>query len=182
MQIGDNCVTLIKRWESFRANPYVCPAGWWTVGYGALEGPDGLPVTVRTLPVTLGQAEVMLQRDARRAASAVNRLCPVTLTQPQFDALCSFTFNLGGGALQRSTLRQCVLRGDHARARTEFLKWCKTRDPKTGLYRRLPGLVARRAQEAALYAGLAFGSVLSAKAGLGPLGMGIVGARKTSGR
>lgn len=84
MRIGEDGIALIKHWESFRANPYVCPAGWWTVGYGAIHGPDGLPVTRRTLPVTRLQADFMLNRDARRAAAAVNRLCPVALTPRQF--------------------------------------------------------------------------------------------------
>jgi GH24 family phage-related lysozyme (muramidase) len=157
MRIGEDGIALIKRWESFRASPYLCPAGWWTLGYGAIHGPDGLPVTKQTLAVTEAQAELMLERDTGLAAAAVNRLCPVPLTAPNFDALCSFAFNLGAGALQRSTLRQCVLRGDHAAAAAEFPKWCKARNLKTGVYRPLPGLVARRAQEAALYVGGVFG-------------------------
>ena len=79
------------------------------------------------------------------AERAVLRLIPVPLTDGQFDALGSFTFNLGGGALQRSTLRRVVNRGDHEDVPQQFMRWVWANGHK------LNGLIKRRADEAALY-------------------------------
>ena len=73
------------------------------------------------------------------------RLIKIPLTDNQFAALVSFTFNLGGGALQRSTLRQKVNRKEHGEVPAEFMKWVRAGG------RKLPGLIKRRAAEAALY-------------------------------
>jgi GH24 family phage-related lysozyme (muramidase) len=92
-------------------------------------------------------AEMLLRKDAALAESAVSRLIAVTLTDAQFDALVSFVFNLGAGALQRSTLRRRVNRQEHVEAPHEFMKWVWAAG------RKLPGLIKRRSAEAILYAG-----------------------------
>lgn len=143
-------LALIKRFEGFSATPYVCPAGWWTIGFGAVRGPDGQPVTAATPPITEEEAEILLRRDATFAERAVLRLISVPLADGQFDALVSFTFNLGGGALQRSTLRRKVNREEHADVPEEFRKWV------WGGGKRLPGLVKRRENETTLYIGSSF--------------------------
>ena len=79
------------------------------------------------------------------AERAVLRLIKVPLTDGQFDALVSFTFNLGSGALQRSTLRRKVNREEHEEVPAEFLRWVWAGG------RKLRGLVRRRAAESVLY-------------------------------
>jgi lysozyme len=143
--VTDEGLALIKRFEGFSATPYLCPAGWWTIGWGAVRGPDGRPITAATAPVTEEDAEALLRRDVALGEYAVLRLISVSLADGQFDALVSFTFNLGAGALQRSTLRRKVNREDHGDVPKEFRKWV------WGGGKRLPGLTLRRNAEAWLY-------------------------------
>lgn len=139
--ITEQGLSLIRRFEGFAATPYVCPAGYLTVGYGhVVKNPGAFKQ-----PISQDEASQMLGIDVEAAEHAVLRLVRVPLTDGQFDALVSFTFNLGGGALQRSTLRRKVNREEHADVPTEFLKWV------WGGGRKLPGLVKRRRAEAALY-------------------------------
>jgi lysozyme len=145
--ITEQGLALIKRFEGFSPTPYLCPAGWWTIGWGAIHGLDGQPVTAATLPVTEEEAETLLRRDVAVAERAVLRLIKVPLTDGRFDALTSFAFNLGGGALQRSTLRRKVNREEHAEVPDEFRKWV------WGGGRKLPGLIRRREAEAEMYVG-----------------------------
>jgi lysozyme len=144
-RVTDEGLALIKRFEGFSDTPYLCPAGWWTIGFGAVHGPDGLPVTAATAPVTEEAAEALLRRDVGLAERAVLRLITVPLADGQFDALVSFTFNLGAGALQRSTLRRKVNREEHVEVPPEFHKWV------WGGGKRLPGLVKRREAEGQRY-------------------------------
>lgn len=136
---------IIRAFEGFVARPYVCPAGVWTIGYGATRDAGGRPVTRETPPLDPEQAAALLARDVGEAEGAVARLLPVPLTDDQYAALVSFTFNLGGGALQRSTLRQRILRGEHGAVPAELAKWVR------GGGRVMAGLVRRRAAEAALF-------------------------------
>lgn len=139
--ITQNGLELIKRYEGFRAEPYLCPGGYWTIGYGhVIKSPKDYPYSL-----TNDEALELLMQDVVRAESAVLRLIRVPLTKGQFDALVSFTFNLGGGALQRSTLRRKVNREEHADVPDELMKWVWAGGKK------LKGLVRRRAAEAALY-------------------------------
>jgi len=94
---------------------------------------------------TAAEVDSILAADLQRFERGVLRLCPVPLTQGQFDALVSFSFNVGLGSLQRSTLRMKTNRGDKLGAAEEFSKWTK------GGGKVLPGLVKRRKDEAALY-------------------------------
>jgi len=146
MRVSDRGRALIKHHEGVRPKPYRCPAGLWTVGVGHLIG-DG-----KTLPPewnrTFSPDEVdrLLAADLRRFESGVLRLCPVSLTQGQFDALVSFAFNLGLGGLQRSSVRMCTNRGDTEGAVQGLMKYTKAGGKV------LPGLLKRRNDEAALYA------------------------------
>lgn len=145
MRVSAKCIEMIKHHEGVRYEPYRCPAGLWTVGVGHLIG-DG-----KTLPpdwkrkFSTQEVDSILAADLRRFERGVLRLCPVPLSQGQFDALVSFSFNVGLGALQRSTLRMKTNRGDKSGAVKEFMKWTK------GGGRVLPGLVTRRKDEANLY-------------------------------
>ena len=140
MNISQTGLALIKHFEGYFPKPYLCPAGVKTIGYGHVIWP-GETYT----HLTESQATQLLLKDLYQAERAVKRLIKTALTQGQFDALVSFTFNLGSGSLQRSTLRRKINRGDHKDAPAEFLKWSKCHG------RVLRGLLRRRQAEARLY-------------------------------
>ena len=133
---------LIKRFEGFSPKIYICPAGYPTIGYGhvVLAHEQDQFAT----GITQAEATALLRKDVRIAERAVLRLITVPLTDGQFDALISFTFNLGAGRLQTSTLRRRVNQGDWQQAVRELRRWIY------GGGRPLPGLITRRNHEAAL--------------------------------
>ena len=136
--------TLLKTWEGCRLSAYPDPASGgapWTIGYGH-TGAEVVP----GLTITQEQAEAWLQSDAAEAAGAVDRLCRgVALTAHQRDALISFCFNVGAGALECSTLRKRLLAGEAAALvlAQELPRWCK------GPHGPVEGLKRRRAAEVA---------------------------------
>ena len=135
---------LIKRFEGFSPTIYTCPAGYLTIGYGHVVRGDERERF--TEGIDEQEAENLLQRDVRWAERGVLRLIEVPLTDGQFDALASFTFNLGTGALQRSTLRRKVNREEHAQVPQELMRWVWAGG------NRLKGLEIRRRAEAERYA------------------------------
>lgn len=139
MQISKAGLDLIKQFEGLYLNAYRCPAGVPTIGYGHTAG------VAMGQTITQQQADDYLRRDVRQFERAVARLVTVPLTQGQFDALVSFAFNLGEGALAQSTLLRLLNAGDHAGAAAQFDRWNKADG------RVLPGLVRRRAAERALF-------------------------------
>ena len=139
--ITQNGIDLIKRFEGFSRTVYFCPAGYQTIGYGHVVKPH----EDFSAGIDEAQAEELLRQDAAIAEQAVLRLINVPLTDCQFDALVSFTYNLGGGALQRSTLRRKVNHEEHADVPEQFMRWVWAGG------RKLKGLVRRRAAEAGLY-------------------------------
>jgi spore coat assembly protein SafA len=143
MSLSQNGVDLIKGFEGLRLNAYQDSVGVWTIGYGHTAG-------VRPGDhITQAQAEAFLKQDTGWAQQAVRDNVKVPLTQGQFDALTSFTFNLGAGALKGSTLLRELNAGHYATAQKEFGKWVHAGG------QRLEGLVRRRAAEAALFGGQA---------------------------
>ena len=147
---------MIKHHEGVRYKPYRCPAKLWTVGVGHVLYPvqGRLPLDQRdSFPLesndsrTFSSDEVngTLSADLQRFEIGVARLFPMVLTTGQNDALVSFSFNLGLGGVQRSTLRAKVLRGEIEEAADEFLKFTR------GGGKILPGLVKRRNDERALF-------------------------------
>ncbi|MAN11582.1 MAG: lysozyme [Sphingobium sp.] len=130
---------LITRFEGERLVAYFCPAKVWTVGVGH-TGPDVRP----GLTITRERSQEILAADLLRFERAVNRMGG-RMTQGQFDAMVSFAFNVGEGALKSSTLLKKHLADDYAGAARELARWNKAGG------RVLPGLVKRRAAEAALY-------------------------------
>lgn len=134
---------LIKHFEGFEPEVYLDAAGYPTIGYGHLIRKDEGDMYAGG--ISEAAAEALLAKDVGFAERAVLRLIKVPLTDGQFDALVSFTFNLGGGALQRSTLRRKVNRGEHGAVPREFRKWVWAggRKPR--------GLIRRRNAEAMLY-------------------------------
>ena len=146
--VPQTVIDLAKRFEGFhrvpkvdpsRAHPYICPAGYWTVGYGHLCDPKHPPITV-------DEAEVYLAHDLQTALAATLRYCPVLATEPEgrLAAIVDFTFNLGAGRLQTSTLRRRLNQRDWSSAASELRRWVY------GGGKVLPGLVTRREAEVAL--------------------------------
>lgn len=139
--ITQNGLDLIKRFEGFSRTVYFCPAGYPTIGFGHVVKPH----EDFSAGIDEAQAEELLRQDAVIAERAVLRLINVPLTDSQFDALVSFTYNLGGGALQRSTLRRKINREEHAEVSEQFMRWVWAGG------RKLKGLIRRRREEAYLY-------------------------------
>ncbi|MGB1648674.1 MAG: lysozyme [Cycloclasticus sp.] len=141
--ITQDGIDLIKRFEGFSSTVYICPAGYPTIGYDHVvldEEKDQFAAGIDQ-----EQGEELLRKDAQVAERAVLRLITVPLTEGQFDALVSFTFNLGSGALQRSTLRRKLNRQEYVSAAKEFRRWVWAGG------RKLKGLIKRREAEKALF-------------------------------
>ena len=132
IRISENGKKLIRNFEGLKLSPYQDLIGVWTIGLGHTKG-----VTKDMPIITEKEAYELFEIDIQHYENAVSRLITYTLTQSQFDSLCSFSFNLGTGALQRSTLRQKLNRGDVQGAAGEFHKWCMAGGKKSkGLLRR----------------------------------------------
>ena len=123
----------------------LCPAKVWTVGYGSTTGSDGGPVDPDMEPITEVHADDLLGRDLEASERWVDSLVKKPLSEIQFSVLVSFTFNVGAGEFQRSTLRMKLNRGEYQNAADEFPKWRRAGG------RILAGLVRRRAAERALF-------------------------------
>jgi lysozyme len=172
--VTDNCTRLIKTDESLKNYPYLCPSnvlsvGWghkilpkfdckvWNVGADLVaqivaecQNKRIVTLEARTvLRVTRDQAVAFFNRDVSQAALFVRSLVSVKLTQNQFDALVSLSFNIGQGNFATSSLRDLLNEGDYAGAAAQFDVWNK--GTVNGRKVVLPGLVTRRAAERALF-------------------------------
>jgi lysozyme len=150
MNISNAGLALIKTAEGFESHLYTCPAGDATIGYGHLvhHGPVGGAASEAPFVggVDEQRATDLLRQDVAYAEHAVTTLVKVTVTQGQFDALVSFTYNLGAGTLQRSTLLRMVNAGRFDFAADQFLAW----DHAGGVV--VPGLTRRREAERKMFA------------------------------
>jgi lysozyme len=145
-KLSKNGLELIKKYEGFRANPYKCPAGVPTIGYGATYYPDGKRVKMTDPPMTEKQASDILKQMVIPYEKAVDTYCIDTINQNQFDALVSFAYNVGTNALKNSTLlKKLNVNANDPTIRDEFMKWVR------GGGKKLPGLVRRRTEEADIY-------------------------------
>jgi len=140
MKLGKDGLQLIKNFEGLRLEAYICPAGVLTIGYGS-TGPHVKP----GMKITQAEAERLLLKDLERFEAAVNDLVKVPLTQSMYDALVSFAFNCGIGALEDSTLLRLLNQRNYTGAAAQFDRWTK------GPNGPLPGLVRRRDAEEALF-------------------------------
>ena len=139
MRISKEGIALIECWEGLRLRAYRCPAGVWTIGYGHTKtAKAGMVITIR-------QAEELLLKDVRGFEEAVRDLVIVSLTQNQFDALVSFTFNVGVEAFRKSTMLRLLNERKYKEAGYQFERWVRAGN------KILPGLVARREAEKALF-------------------------------
>lgn len=156
MNASERARDMIRHHEGVRQRPYRCPALLWTVGVGHVLYPQQalLPMDKRNAFAlepqddrifSLREVDAILCADLQRFERGVRLYCAVPITQGQFDAVVSFSFNLGLGTLQRSSLRQKILRQDMAGAADEFLKYCFAGGKV------LRGLQIRRQDERALF-------------------------------
>ena len=157
MNVSSQAIHTIKHHEGVRLKPYRCPALLWTVGVGhvlypeqgrlKLEDRKGYALKDADNRVwTQDEVDALLRSDLARFEQGVARMCPAaTGSQGRFDALVSFSFNVGLGTLQRSTLRAKFNRGDLNGAAQEFMKFTKAGGKV------LKGLVSRRSDEVAMY-------------------------------
>ena len=164
IKVIDKGVTLIKSFEGIvdgnpktvSLDPYICPAGYWTIGWGhvviyngkMLKGDENKSLAYAQYPngITLAQAEELLKADLTKFISQIINLIKVELNDNQDNALLSFAFNLGPGRLAKSTLLKKVnVNPSDPSIRTEFMKWIN----KGTAFEK--GLTRRRAAEADLY-------------------------------
>jgi len=143
MQPSETCIELVKHFEGFRSVAYICPAGIPTIGYGHTKGVTHSDVGIKF--ITEDTADQMLADDLAGFAVQVGDMVSVELSQNQFDALCSFVFNLGAGALQKSTLLEKLNAGEYDAVPNQLMRWTHADGEE------LPGLVARRTAEAKLW-------------------------------
>jgi len=142
---SQKCIELIKQFEGFFPDAYLCPASVPTIGFGTIKYQNGNKVHIGE-KITMQQAENELMYELKK-------ICMVfkpNLNQNQFDALVSFAYNLGTEALLNSTLYKKVKANPNdASIRDEFMKWNKAR--VNGKLKELKGLTRRRKAEADLY-------------------------------
>jgi len=152
-----NCFALIKKWEGLhkkrsdgQIESYRDPVGIWTIGYGSIFHRDlNRPIQPGDV-ITLQAAERWLSEEVEETAEDVNSLCKgVPLTNGMFDALVSFSYNVGVGAFGESTLLRGLRSGDYSGAAREFVRWVHGDD--NGIRRVLAGLVNRRNEEEELF-------------------------------
>ena len=143
MQLGPKGEALIKSFEALRLVAYLDQHGVPTIAWGH-TGPE----VQLGLTCDLQSAEAWFQSDTGAACRAINAAVDVAITQDQFDALASFTFNVGVGAFRSSTLLKFLNGGNTTDAADQFLVWDKVNGVKNA------GLARRRAAERALFLGL----------------------------
>ena len=144
MQTSDKGIALIKQFEGCKLTAYQDSVGVWTIGYGWTQPVDGKSIRAG-MTINQETAERLLKTGLVSYESDVSRLVKVGLTQGQFDALVSFTYNLGARSLSTSTLLRKLNAGDYAGAADEFLRWNKAGGKV------LNGLTRRREAERALF-------------------------------
>lgn len=151
MQLSNNGIRVIKNFEGLSLNAYRDSAGVWTIGYGSTRYHDGKIIKPGDKLASQVQADALFTNTLGPYEQAVNNLVKVPLTQQQFDALVSFTYNEGTGALEESTLLRKLNEHDYSATADQLLVWDKVTDPKTGKRVMLDILVKRRKQERALF-------------------------------
>lgn len=148
--VSQDCIALVKMFEGLHkikddglVHSYRCPAGKWTLGYGATKG-------IRSgMRCTKEEAEARLLEDLNEHGKIVKQLVNVPLSQGQYDSLTSFVFNLGGGAFKSSTLLKRLNLGHYDDCPEQIMRWNKARID--GKLQPLRGLTRRRAAEAAIF-------------------------------
>lgn len=146
MIASQRCIDLIKQFEGFYPNAYLCPAGVPTIGFGSTMWADGRKVKLGEV-ISMENAEKLLMWEINNKVHCLNKLY---LNQNQFDALMSFVYNVGVGNLMKSTLyKKALLNPNDPTIHDEFMKWNKAR--VKGVLTPLKGLTRRREAESNLY-------------------------------
>ena len=143
MKVSQECVNLVKFFEGFEGKAYLCPANVWTIGYGRTRNVQ------EGDRITEVQAERDLLEELEEFAEQVLNSVKVELTQNELDALTSWTYNLGVGNLNSSTLLKKLNAGDKNSVPSEMIRWNKAAGKV------LAGLTRRREAEAKLWAKVA---------------------------
>jgi|SRR6185503_16837352 len=151
MQLSENGFKIIKNFEGLRLAAYRDAAGVWTIGYGSTRYHDGKRVKPGDKLANEAQADALFRNTLAQYEQAVNQSVKVPLTQNQFDALMSFTYNEGTGALEGSSLLGKLNEKDYDSAAAHFLAWDKITDPATGEKVVCNTLVQRRKEESQLF-------------------------------
>lgn len=138
-------IELIKKWEGFRSKAYRDPVGIWTIGYGTIKYPDGTKVNSDDAISERTASKYLMAHVESDILPYVDRYVKVPLNNNQYCALVSFTYNLGAGALRKSTLLKKINNKDFNGAAREFDRWVYAGGKK------LRGLVRRRNDEEALF-------------------------------
>jgi lysozyme len=146
LHISPAGLDIIKEFEGWYPKAYKDPVGVWTIGWGT-TGIDAQPGRV----ITKEQGTEFLRRDLIEVEDQIKQVVNVPLNQYQFDALCSFVYNVGIGNLQKSTMLKMINRGNFDAAAGQFGLYNHARDRATGKYVVLAGLTRRRAEESALF-------------------------------
>jgi lysozyme len=143
--IGKAGLDLIKSFEGLRLKPYLDSVKIPTIGYGTIVYPNGQKVTMNDPEITGTQAEQYLEHEVNEKTAAVNQFVTAQINQNQFDALVSFSYNVGSGALGKSTLLKMLNAGNTSGAAEEFLRWNKAGGQV------IAGLTRRRQAERSLF-------------------------------
>jgi len=142
MRVSQKGIDLIKKFEGIRLKSYICPAGVLTIGYGH-TGSDVYP----NQQITEEEAEKLLWKDTESAQQTVSSFVQANINQNEYDALVSFTFNVGPTAFVNSTLLKLLNKGtDRKIVASEFGRWVKAGGDEA-----VPGLMRRREAEKALF-------------------------------
>lgn len=145
-QVNQDTINLLHSFEGLKLNAYLCPARVWTIGYGNTRYENGQPVRQGDVITRQRANELFANIVNREFVPAVSRMVKVPLNDNQFGALVSFAYNIGTGALGRSTLLRMINANPNNPAiRAEFLKWNRAGG------RVLNGLTRRREAESNLY-------------------------------
>jgi lysozyme len=143
--------TLCRKFEGLYRGPYLCPAGVWTIGYGATYYENGVRVKPTDLLITKERAEQLLQWHLRNVyLPAVLKHCPQVDSPEHLAVLIDFVFNLGDGRLSTSTLKRRVNAKQYTLVPQELRKWNR------GGGRVLRGLSLRREAECLLWNSVKF--------------------------
>ena len=146
MKTGKKGLDLIKKYEGFYSKPYLDPIGIPTIGYGATYYPNNVKVTMKDKPLSEKEASDLLVQMLKVYENQVASLVRKPINQNQFDALVSFTYNLGATNLGKSTLLKKVNANPQDKSiADEFVKWNRAGGKV------LNGLTKRRKDEATLY-------------------------------
>lgn len=144
MTVSQNGINFIKGFEGWMPTAYLDAVGVPTIGYGH-TGSDVTRADVGKLTITESQGQDLLREDLTRFENAVNSSVTVPLNQNQFDALVSFTYNVGEGNLKQSTLLRLLNQGNYGAVSAQLMRWNKAGGKV------LKGLTRRRQEEGFLF-------------------------------